>query len=150
MIAFRLNGIDKTFTGDENLPLLRYLREEEGIMSAKDGCSGQGACGACLLEMNGKPALSCLIPMKKVRGAEVITIEGFDERVRRTLGRAFVKKGAVQCGFCTPGFLSRAKILIEKKPAPTREEIVDALSRNLCRCTGYEKIVWAILRAAEA
>jgi selenium-dependent xanthine dehydrogenase len=149
MIRFSLNGISRAFNGDKELPLLNYLRETEGIVSVKDGCSGQAACGACLLEINSEPALSCITPMKKIDGARVVTIEGFPENLRRNLGRAFVEKGAVQCGFCTPGFLSRAKMLLETTPHPTREEIIHALRFNLCRCTGYVKIIEAIEFAAE-
>ena len=156
MISFILNGKDKTFHrkaktlhGEKNFPLLRYLRETEGIISVKDGCSGQGACGACLVEMDGKPVLSCLKPMGKVGGARIVTLEGFSESLRRTLGQAFVQRGAVQCGFCTPGFISRTKILLERNPDPTREEIIKALSFNLCRCTGYVKIIEAIQLAAK-
>ncbi|UCE51887.1 MAG: selenium-dependent xanthine dehydrogenase [Desulfobacterales bacterium] len=149
MIRFTLNGIDKTFDGDQKLSLLAYLREIGGIVSVKDGCSGQAACGACLLEVNAKPALSCVTSMKKINGARIVTIEGFPESLRQTLGRAFVDKGAVQCGFCSPGFLSRAKILLETNSDPTRYEIIHALRFNLCRCTGYVKIIEAIELAAE-
>jgi selenium-dependent xanthine dehydrogenase len=149
MINFQLNGEKKTFDGDPKLSRLAYLRQLEGIVSVKDGCSGQAACGACLLEIDGKPALSCITPMKKMDGKHTVTIEGFPESLRRNLGRAFVEKGAVQCGFCTPGFLSRAKILLETNPDPTRKEIVHALRFNLCRCTGYVKIIEAIEFAAE-
>ena len=149
MISFRLNGNDKTFHGEDNFSLLRYLREKEGIVSAKDGCSGQGACGACLVEMDGKPTLSCMTPMKKVEGRRIVTIEGSPESLRRTLGNAFVQKGAVQCGFCTPGFISRTKILLENNPDPSREDIIRALRFNLCRCTGYVKIIEAIQLAVK-
>jgi aldehyde oxidoreductase len=149
VISFKLNGENKTFHGEENTSLLSYLRETEGIISVKDGCSGQGACGACLVEMDGKPTLSCLKPMEKLGGARIVTIEGFPESLRRTLGQAFVQKGAVQCGFCTPGFLSRTKILLENNPDPTRKEIIKALNFNLCRCTGYVKIIEAIELAAK-
>jgi selenium-dependent xanthine dehydrogenase len=149
MIRFKLNGESKTLDGDSKLSLLSYLRETEGLVSVKDGCSGQAACGACLLEIDGKPALSCITPMQTINGARVVTIEGFPETLRRNLGRAFVEKGAVQCGFCTPGFLSRAKILLETNPHPTRAEIIHALRFNLCRCTGYVKIIEAIEFAAE-
>ncbi len=149
MINFNLNGLEKTFDGDPKTSLLTYLREIAGIVSVKDGCSGQAACGACLLELDGKPVLSCITPMKKVDGVRIVTIEGFPENLRRTLGRAFAAKGAVQCGFCTPGFLSRAKILLEKNPDATREDIIRALRFNLCRCTGYLKIIEAIELAAE-
>lgn len=150
MINFMLNGQETSFSGDEKSSLLNYLREEKGLTSVKDGCSGQAACGACLVELAGKPALACATAMKRVAGKSVITIEGFPENVRRTLGRAFVAKGAVQCGYCTPGFVSRAKILLENNPDPSREDIVKALKSNVCRCTGYVKIVDGILLAAKA
>jgi aldehyde oxidoreductase len=150
MIVFSLNGQNAQYLGDETTPLLTYLREERGITSVKDGCSGQAACGACLVELDGKPALACSTPMKRVAGKEVITIEGFPENVRRTLGRAFVAKGAVQCGYCTPGILSRAKILLQSNPDPNRADVVKALNANVCRCTGYAKIVDAVLLAAQA
>ncbi len=150
MIAFLLNGQNVQYSGDETTSLLTYLREEKGITSVKDGCSGQAACGACLVELEGKPALACSTPMKRVAGKEVITIEGFPENVRRTLGRAFVAKGAVQCGYCTPGILSRAKILLQTNPVPSRADVVKALNANVCRCTGYAKIVDAVLLAAQA
>jgi len=150
MINFMLNGQETSFSGDEKMPLLNYLREEKGLTSVKDGCSGQAACGACLIELEGKPALACVTAMKRVAGKSIITIEGFPEKVRRTLGRAFVAKGAVQCGYCTPGFVSRAKILLENNPDPSREDVVKALKSNVCRCTGYVKIVDGILLAAKA
>ncbi len=150
MITFTLNGNTMDYEGDEELSLLNFLRNEKGITSVKDGCSGQVACGACLVELEGKPALACGTKMKKVVGKTVITIEGFPETVRRTLGRAFVAKGAVQCGFCTPGILARAKILLESNPDPSREDVVKALRANVCRCTGYVKVIDGILLAAKA
>ncbi len=150
MITFALNGQETGFAGDEKTTLLSFLREEKGITSVKDGCSGQAACGACLVELDGKPALACSTPLKRVAGKKIVTIEGFPENVRRTLGRAFVAKGAVQCGYCTPGILSRAKILLESNPAPSRDDVVKALRANVCRCTGYVKIIDAILLAAQA
>ena len=149
MIKFSLNGSEASYDGDLKMSLLNYLRTTAGIVSAKNGCSGEAACGACLVEMNAKPTLSCITPMKKVNGASIVTIEGFPESMRQTLGRAFVSKGAVQCGFCTPGFLSRAKILLETNPQPRRGDIIHALRFNLCRCTGYVKIIEAIELAAE-
>ena len=149
MIKFNLNGSETTFDGDPGMSLLKYLRETASIVSVKNGCSGEATCGACLVEMNAKPALSCITPMERVNGASIVTIEGFAESLRQTLGRAFVAKGAVQCGFCTPGFLSRAKILLETNPHPSRRDIIHALRFNLCRCTGYIKIIAAIELAAE-
>jgi selenium-dependent xanthine dehydrogenase len=149
MIKFNLNGAETSYDGDPKQSLLNYLRETAGIVSAKNGCSGEATCGACLVEVNAKPVLSCVTPMQKVDGARIITIEGFPVSLRQTLGRAFVVKGAVQCGFCTPGFLSRTKILLEHNPQPSRQEIIKALRFNLCRCTGYVKIIEAIELAAE-
>ena len=143
MITFALNGQKTEFTGDEKTSLLSFLREEKGITSVKDGCSGQAACGACLIELDGKPALACSTSLKRAAGKKIVTIEGFPENVRRTLGRAFVAKGAVQCGYCTPGILSRAKILLESNPDPSRDEVVKALRANVCRCTGYNPLLRA-------
>ncbi len=148
MIHFILNGEKVEYDGDSNLTLQKYLRNQAGIMSVKDGCSGQGACGACMVELNGRPALSCVTRMKKVDGGEVVTLEGLPDKLRRILGEAFVEKGAVQCGFCSPGFLMRTKILLQQKADPSRQEILDALKLNVCRCTGYVKIVEAIEEAA--
>lgn len=150
MIEFTLNGAPITFTGSVDLPLLTWLREDIGIVSPKDGCSGQGACGACLIEKDGKPALSCRTPMKKINGSTIVTIEGFDPWLKDILAKAFVKKGAVQCGFCTPGFLTRTKILLAQNTCPSREEIKKALGANLCRCTGYAKIIDAVILAAQS
>ena len=150
MISFSMNDQRIVYQGDETVSLLTFLREEMGITSVKDGCSGQAACGACLVELDGKPALACSTPMKKLEGKEVVTIEGFPENVRRTLARAFVAKGAVQCGYCTPGMLSRVKILLQNDPEPSRADVIHALNANVCRCTGYVKIVDAVLLAAQA
>ena len=150
MITFSLNGQTAGYAGNEKRSLLSFLRQDQGITSVKDGCSGQAACGACLVELDGKPALACSTPMKRVANKKVVTIEGFSENVRRTLGRAFVAKAAVQCGFCTPGIISRTKMLLENNPNPSREAVVKALKANVCRCTGYVKIVDAILLAAKA
>jgi aldehyde oxidoreductase len=150
MITFILNGKEKIFNGNENLSLLKYLRDYEGLISIKDGCSCQAYCGTCMVEIDGKAVLSCVTPMKKLQGTSVITIEGFPDELKLTLGRAFVEKGAVQCGFCTPGFLMRTKILLEINLNPSKEDIINALKFNLCRCTGYVKIIEAIQLAAES
>lgn len=150
MIRFKLNGMEKYFDGDGNLSLLKYLRNIEKITSVKDGCSCQSACGACMTEINGKAKLSCVTLMKTVEGAEVVTMEGIPEKVRDVIARAYVEKGAVQCGFCTPGFIMRTKTLMQENPNPSRKEITLALSRNLCRCTGYVKIIDAIELALQS
>ena len=150
MIQFTLNGKQTVYSGSIEISLLTWLREKKGILSVKNGCSGQGACGACLIELNAKPALSCRTWMKKLDGARIVTLEGFDKTLTKTLANAFVKKGAIQCGFCTPGFLTRTKILLAQNSRPTREEIKKALGANLCRCTGYAKIIDAVVLASEA
>ena len=144
-----LNGQPVTYHGDPDRSLLSWLRGEQELRAAKDGCSGQAACGACLVEVNGKACLACSTPMRKVDGATILTLEGFPENLRQTLGQAFVRAGAVQCGFCTPGFLCRAKILLATNPDPSREEVTKAVRPHLCRCTGYVKLVDAILDAAK-
>lgn len=144
MITFTLNGIKRTYSGDSAESLLDHLRLEQKITSAKDGCSGQGVCGACTVEINGKPKLACRTKMRDLGGAEIVTTEGLAEKFRETIGRNFAAKGAVQCGFCSPGMVMRAKGLYNKNKPPSRPEIIKAISPNLCRCTGYVKIVDAI------
>jgi len=148
MIEFVLNGSAEIFEGNKETTLLKYLRNTKNITSLKDGCSCQGACGACMVEINGEAKLACLTPMKKIEHAKVNTLEGLPENIRDILAKAFVEKGAVQCGFCTPGFLMRTNILLQKNPDPTRDEIKQALTLNLCRCTGYVKIIDAIHESA--
>jgi selenium-dependent xanthine dehydrogenase len=150
IMKFRLNGVEKTFLGDPDLALLKYLREQEYLISPKDGCSPQAACGACTVEIDGKAVLSCVTPMSKVEGCNIFTTEGLEELIKNALVFAFAEKGAVQCGFCTPGIVMRAKVLLQNNPNPTREEIITALKYHLCRCTGYLKIVEAILSTSKA
>ena len=150
MITFILNGIKKSYSGNPDKTLLDYLRNDQKITSVKDGCSGEGICGACTVEIDGKAKLSCVTKMRKLESAEILTPEGFPEYVKDTIAKAFVNKGAVQCGFCTPGFISRTKVLLQNNPNPTIEEIQKAIKPHLCRCTGYKKIEDAIEFAAEA
>jgi aldehyde oxidoreductase len=149
-MQFTLNGNKKEYIGDPDLPLLTYLREYERIISPKDGCAPQAGCGCCVVELNGKGVLSCAITMKKVEDGEVTTIEGIGEYRQRVFANAFVEKSGVQCGFCIPGIVMQAKVLIDKNPSPTRDDVEQAIHPNLCRCTGYKKIVNSILYAAEA
>ncbi len=144
MITYTLNGVKRAYSGDSEESLLDHLRIEHKITSAKDGCSGQGVCGACTVEINGKPKLACTTKMKDLEGAGIITAEGLPEIFRTTIGKKFAENGAVQCGFCSPGMIMRAKGLYNINKTPTRPEIVKAISPNLCRCTGYVKIVDAI------
>lgn len=149
MISFQLNGKQQHFNGDPSQSLLSYLRLDQQNTSVKDGCSAQAACGACTVEINGKAMLSCVVKMEKLQDAEVFTPEGFPEYVLDTIAKSFVNKGAVQCGFCSPGFISRTKVLLQNNPHPSIEEVRKAIKPHLCRCTGYKKIEEAILDASE-
>ncbi len=150
MITYTLNGVKESYSGDPEKTLLKHLRLDKHITSVKDGCSGQAACGACTVEVDGKAKLSCVIKMKTLNGTEIFTPEGFSEYVKDTIAKAFVNKGAVQCGFCTPGFISRTKVLLQDNPNPSIEEIQKAIQPHICRCTGYKKIEKAIRYAGEA
>ncbi len=147
MITFYLNGVKRFFLGDEEESLLDHLRLENRITSHKDGCSGQGVCGACTVEINGKARMACRTKMKNLEGAEVVTAEGLPAKFRTLISRKFAEKGAVQCGFCSPGMVMRAKALYNTNKKPSRQEIIKAISPNLCRCTGYVKIADAIAAA---
>lgn len=149
-MQFKLNGKVKEYNGDPDLPLLTYLREHEGIISPKDGCAPQAACGCCVVEMNNKAVLSCVTKMSKVAGGQVTTTEGLGDYRQNVYANAFVACGGVQCGFCIPGIVMQANNLINHNPEPCRADIEKALTPNLCRCTGYKKIVDAIEVAAEA
>ena len=150
MIKFKLNNEEIIYQGNENRTLLDFIRKDKGLTSVKDGCSGQAACGACTVEMNGKAILSCVTKMSKLQNAEIFTPEGFPDYVKDTIAKALVNEGGVQCGFCTPGFISRTKVLLQDNPEPTIEEIRKAIKSHICRCTGYKKIEKGILTAAEA
>jgi aerobic-type carbon monoxide dehydrogenase small subunit (CoxS/CutS family) len=124
--------------------LLEVLRENLGLTGTKEGC-GLGACGACTVLIDGAPRLSCLTLAMDVQGRSIITIEGLAKNgLPHPIQLAFVNHGAIQCGFCTPGAILSAKALLDKKPKPSREEIKETLSGNLCRCTGYNKMVKAV------
>ncbi len=145
-----VNSVQREYLGDPELSLLSYLRDDLGIKSPKDGCAPQAACGCCTVELNGKAVLSCAITMKKAENGVVTTTDGLNDYVARNFSHAFVEKGGVQCGFCIPGIVMQAKVLIDKNPSPSRDEIAKALTPNLCRCTGYKKIIDAIEYTAEA
>ncbi len=131
-----------------NRTLLEILREDLGLTGTKRGCD-QGVCGTCTVLMDGKPVRSCLTLAVEAQGRKITTIEGLGEGGKITrLQEAFLSEGAVQCGFCTPGMILTAKALLEENPAPTKEEILRAISGNLCRCTGYYKITKAITKMA--
>lgn len=149
-VDFSLNDQLVTYRGNPNLSLLKYLREDRGLISVKDGCSPQAACGACVVQINAKGVLSCVTPMHKISGARVTTVEGLGSYRRQVFANAFVNKAGVQCGFCIPGFVMQANALIGRNPDPGIAEISRAITPNLCRCTGYKKIVEAISCAATA
>lgn len=130
--------------------LLDHLRERHGLRSVKEGC-GTGECGACTVLLDGKPVCSCLVVMGQVTGREVTTIEGIMANGRlHPVQQAFIDAGAVQCGFCTPGMILTAIALLREDPEPSEAEVRKAISGNLCRCTGYVKIVKAVILASKA
>ncbi len=149
-MQFILNGRPVDYDGDPELPLLTYLREEAGILSPKDGCAPQAACGCCAVQLGDRAVLSCVTPMSKVDGERVVTIEGMSAYEQEVFSHAFVAEGGVQCGFCIPGIVMQSRVLLQRKPDPSREEIEQALTPHLCRCTGYKKIVKAVQLAAHA
>jgi len=146
MATFTVNG--KTVTVGKNQKLLRYLRDELHLTSVKDGCS-EGACGTCTVLVDGKPTKSCVPQTDKLEGKSVVTVEGLTDFEKKVYTYAFGQAGAVQCGFCIPGMVMAAKGLLDQNPAPTREEAAFAIRNNICRCTGYVKIIDAILLAAQ-
>jgi len=149
IIRLTVNGEPVEAAVAQNQTLVQFLREDLGLTGTKHGC-GLGDCGACTILLDGKAVNSCLVLAIQANGSEVLTIEGLAENGKlHPLQQAFVDKGAIQCGFCTPGMILSAKALLEEKPNPTELEIRTALSGNLCRCTGYQKIVEAIDDAAK-
>ena len=150
MTQFILNGRSTDFDGDPEMTLLTYLRDVEGIISPKDGCAPQAACGCCVVQVDDKALLSCVTKMSKVEGKSITTTEGLGEYRQNVFANAFVKEGGVQCGFCIPGIVMQANNLINHNPQPSREDIEKSLTPHLCRCTGYKKIVDAIQTVADA
>lgn len=146
MAVFTVNG--QSVTVEKNQKLLRYLRDELHLTSVKDGCS-EGACGTCTVLIDGKPTKACIPQTDKLEGKTILTVEGLSSFERDVYTYAFGVSGAVQCGFCIPGMVMSAKGLLDGNPAPTREEAAYAIRNNICRCTGYVKIIDAILLAAE-
>jgi aerobic carbon-monoxide dehydrogenase small subunit len=149
-IQFTLNGKKTTLEVLNHRLLLDLLRDEVGLTGTKEGC-GTGDCGACTVYLNGKPVNSCLVLSGELEGAEIVTIEGLKIGPElHPIQKAFIQDGGAQCGYCTPGMLMMSKALLDENPNPSEEEIRFALSGNLCRCTGYAKIVQAVQDAASA
>lgn len=148
-IRFTVNGREVEAETDAQTRLLDLLREDLRLTGTKEGC-GEGECGACTVLLDGRAVNSCLVLAPQVDGKDVLTIEGLANGAElHPIQRAYVEKGAVQCGFCTPGFIMATYALLQANSAPTDEEILTALEGNLCRCTGYAKIVEAVRYAAK-
>ncbi len=148
-ISFDLNGKKTCIDVPADRKLVRVLREDLMLTGTKEGC-GAGECGACTVLVDGQARLSCLMSAAQIEGRRVTTIEGLTENGRmHPVQEAFIEKGAVQCGFCTPGMVLASVDLLERTPCPSREEIREGLSGNLCRCSGYVKIVDAVEAAGE-
>ncbi len=148
-ISLTVNGRERTVDARPDATLVEALRDGLGLTGTKVGC-GHGECGACTVLLDGEPVNSCLVFAAQCEGREVVTIEGLAasgdlDRIRE----AFAEAGAVQCGYCTPGMAVSAFALLSSNPHPTRDEITEAISGNLCRCTGYVKIIEAVSKAAE-
>ncbi len=149
-IDLKVNGATYQTVVDAGDTLLHVLREKLNFTGAKQGCDGTGECGACTVLIQGKAVNSCLVLAINAVDKEIVTIEGLAKGTDlHPVQRAFLEYGAVQCGFCTPGMILTTKALLDENPSPTREEVIANIRGNLCRCTGYVKIVEAIEHAAE-
>jgi carbon-monoxide dehydrogenase small subunit len=149
-LQLTLNGEERAEFIDSGVTLLRVLRDKLGDTSPKGGCH-QGTCGACSVHIDGELKLSCLVLAETCSGADIRTVAGLaSDGVLHPLQRAFMDGFAAQCGFCTPGMIMAAKALLDRVPNPTREDVVEAISGNICRCTGYEPIIQAVLAAARS
>jgi len=144
-IELNVNGKDYSIEIEEHLRLIDLLRDKLNLTGTKEGC-GEGECGACTVIMDGRIVNSCLVMAFQAHKSKIITIEGVEDE---DIKNAFIEEGAVQCGFCTPGMILAAKSLLDKNENPSEQDIREAISGNLCRCTGYNKIVSAIKKAAE-
>jgi carbon-monoxide dehydrogenase small subunit len=149
VIELEVNGEPQEFLAPPGTTLLSALRERLGLTATKRGCA-QGTCGTCTCLLDGEAVMSCLVPVETINGSSVKTLEGVThpDGSLAPLQAAFLEGFATQCGFCTPGMIMAAEALLAENPDPTREDVVRAISGNVCRCTGYESIIRAILDAA--
>ncbi len=148
LIKLRVNGLEQEIMVDSRQTLLDILRYELGLVGAKEGC-GNGNCGSCSVLLDGRVVNSCLVFAVETEGQDITTIEGlYQGGELHPLQQVFIEEGAVQCGFCTPGVILTAKALLDSNPHPTEIQVRQAIAGNLCRCTGYDKIVRAILKVA--
>ena len=143
-VSFHLNGKFVSIETGLETNLLEVLRNQFDITSPQNGCSPLGQCGCCVVLIDGKAMVSCVVPVSKVIGKSVITLEGFTKQKREIWSHAFMAKAGLQCGFCIPGIVVRGESLLSQNPNPTREEIAKSLNQHICRCTGFVKIVDAI------
>jgi aerobic carbon-monoxide dehydrogenase small subunit len=148
-IRFKLNGKKTVLTTDTSQTLIWVLRNHLGLTGTKWGC-GTGFCGACTVLVDDEPVRSCQVPLGDVAGKEVITIEGLEEQGKlHPVQQAFVDHDALQCGFCTPGMILTTVAMLRKNPSPTRQEVIEGLDENLCRCTAHVRIIDAVMDAAK-
>ncbi|HTS68444.1 MAG TPA: (2Fe-2S)-binding protein [Terriglobia bacterium] len=148
MIKLKVNGVDRSFDGDPEMPLLWYLRDVLGLTGTKFGC-GVALCGACTVHVNGEAVRSCVTTMQSTTGASVVTIEGLGAQGLHPVQKAWMEANVPQCGYCQPGQIMQAAALLKSKPHPTDADINEAMSGNICRCGTYQRIRAAIKAAAQ-
>ena len=149
IVSFKLNGRNVDVLVSPLTTLQTLLRSDLNYTATKSGCK-QGACGSCTVLVNGEPMMSCLLPVENVQGQEILTLEGLTTNGDlHPIQQTFFDNFAIQCGFCTPGMIMVSKALLDRNPDPSRDEVVDALTGNYCRCTGYEPIIRAVESSAQ-
>ena len=148
LLKLKVNGEEHEIYAEPWKTLVEVLREELGLTGAKEGCN-TGNCGTCTVIVDGKAVKGCLILARQAKGKDILTIEGLGKHALHPVQQAFIDHFAVQCGFCTPGMILTVKALLDETPSPTEEAVRKAISGNLCRCTGYTKVVEAVLAVAE-